>query len=314
MLILPNRRQVLTGLGYASGLGLTGTAAYGVGVEAMHGLAVTRYAPVLPGWTPGLHLKVAVLADFHVCEPFMPLDRVAEIVDATNALKPDLVLLLGDYPASGRIAWRRVPLDAFARTVEGLRAPLGIHAVLGNHDWWDDREAQMRRAGPPEAQRALEARGIPVLENDAVRLVHEGRPFWLAGLGDQQSFLDRAGNVVAWRDDLPATLTRITDDAPAILMAHEPDIFPEVPDRFALTLSGHTHGGQIRLLGLSPAIRRIEGLDLSYGHVVSKGRHIIVSGGFGVSRVPVRIGVPPEIVWLDLGRDAVPAAEAAAKG
>lgn len=313
MLILPTRRQVLTGLGYASAVGLTGTAAYGVGIEAMHGLVVTRYAPVLPRWTPGLRLKVAVLADFHVCEPFMPLDRVAEIVDATNALKPDLVLLLGDYPASGRIAWRRVPLDAFARTVERLRAPLGIHAVLGNHDWWDDQEAQMRRSGPPEAQRALEARGIPVLENDAVRLVHRGQPFWLAGLGDQQSFLDRAGNVVAWRDDLPATLAKLTDDAPAILMAHEPEIFPEVPDRFALTLSGHTHGGQIRLLGHSPAIRRVEGLDLSYGHVVSKGRHIIVSGGFGVSRVPVRIGVPPEIVWLDLGHEGpAQAAEAVA--
>ena len=79
MLILPTRRQVLTGIGCASVAGLTGTAAYGVGVEAMNGLVVTRYAPVLPGWTPGLRLKVAVLADFHVCEPFMPLDRVAEM-------------------------------------------------------------------------------------------------------------------------------------------------------------------------------------------------------------------------------------------
>ena len=295
MLILPSRRQFLTGVGAGAGL-LAATGVYAFDVEPLHRLVVTRYAPALPRWTPGLRLRVAVLADFHVCEPFMPLDRVAEIVDATNALKPDLVLMLGDYPA-GRIAWKKLPLADFARLAEGLRAPLGTHAILGNHDWWDDAAVQSAGRGTPAVKGLLEARGIPVLENGASRLSKDGRPFWIAGLADQQPFYGSPEGL----DDLPATLAAVADDAPVILMAHEPDIFVEVPERVSLTLSGHTHGGQVRLFGRSPAIRRIRGHDYSYGHVIQDGRHLIVSGGFGVSRIPVRLGVPPEIVLLDLG-------------
>ena len=300
MLILPSRRQFLTGAAAGAGL-VAATGVYAFDVEPLHRLVVTRYAPALPRWNPALSMRVAVLADFHVCEPFMPFDRVAEIVDATNALKPDLVLLLGDYPA-GRIAWKKLPLTEFVRLVEGLRAPLGTHAILGNHDWWDDEAVQLARGGTPAVKGLLEARGIPVLENGAVRLWQDGHPFWLAGLADQQPFFRSEEGL----DDLPATLAAITDDAPVILMAHEPDIFVDVPDRVSLTLSGHTHGGQVRLFGRSPAIRRIRGRDYSYGHVVEAGRHLIVSGGFGVSRIPVRLGVPPEIVLLDLGGEPEP--------
>ncbi|MCJ2013000.1 metallophosphoesterase [Methylobacterium sp. J-076] len=304
MLILPSRRQVLTGLGAAAGV-VGATGVYGFGVEPLHRLVVTRYAPALPGWADGPALRIAVLADFHVCEPFMPFDRVAEIVDATNALRPDLILMLGDYPA-GEVAWSRLPLADFARLAEGLRAPLGTYSILGNHDWWDDHHTQATLGGTPQVRRLLEARGIPVLENDVLRLARDGKPFWLAGLGDQEPFKGRLEGV----DDLPGTLAKVTDDAPVILMAHEPHIFPEVPSRVALTLSGHTHGGQIRLFGRSPAIRRIAGHDLSYGHCTIGDRHLIVSGGFGVSRIPVRFGVPPEIVLVELGRSAPEATSA----
>ncbi|WP_311275344.1 metallophosphoesterase [Methylobacterium sp. WCS2018Hpa-22] len=299
MLILPTRRQLLTGIGASTAL-VASAGAYGFVIEPRHRLVVTRYAPVLPGWTHGLSLKVAVLADFHVGEPTMPLDRIAEIVDATNRLEPDLILLLGDYPSGPSVTTRKVPLVEFARVVDGLRAPLGVYAILGNHDWWDDTIVQTTRRGPVESQRVLEARGIPVMENIALRLEKDGYPFWIAGLGDQEPFLlrgDRRG-----RDDLPGTLAQVTDDAPVILMAHEPYIFPRVPERVSLTLAGHTHGGQIRFFGASPLVPFVRGKDLSYGHVVDEGRHMIVSGGFGVSRVPIRIGVPPEIVLLELGR------------
>jgi predicted MPP superfamily phosphohydrolase len=304
MLILPSRRQVLLGgLGAGAALGLS-TAAYGLVVEPRFRLVVTRYAPVLPRWNPDLRLRVAVLADFHVCEPFMPLDRIAEIVDAANALKPDLILMLGDYPAGPSVTFRKVPLPEFARVVDGLRAPLGVHAILGNHDWWDDAAVQAGERDVTEAQRVLEARGIPVMENTVLRLEKDGHPFWIAGLGDQEPFV-KVGNHQG-RDDLPGTLARITDDAPVLLMVHEPDIFLDVPDRVSLTLAGHTHGGQIRLFGYSPVIPSVRGNDFAYGHVVRKGRHMIVSGGFGVSRIPVRIGVPPEIVLLELGGAAAP--------
>lgn len=102
-------------------------------------------------------------------------------------------------------------------------------------------------------------------------------------------------------DDLDGTLMQVTDEAPVILMAHEPDVFPKVPSRVALTLSGHTHGGQIRFLGRSPVVPSRYGNRYAYGHVVEDGRNLIISGGLGCSIAPVRFGVPPEIVVVDLG-------------
>ena len=102
-------------------------------------------------------------------------------------------------------------------------------------------------------------------------------------------------------DDLDGTLAQVSDDAPVVLLAHEPDIFPRVPRRVSLTLSGHTHGGQVRFFGYAPVVPSRYGNRYAYGHVVEDGRNIIVSGGLGCSIMPVRFGVPPEIVVVDLG-------------
>ena len=101
--------------------------------------------------------------------------------------------------------------------------------------------------------------------------------------------------------NLPGTLAQVTNDAPVILLAHEPDIFPEVPARVALTLAGHTHGGQVRLFGYSPKVPSQFGNRFAYGHVVEGGRQMIVSGGLGLSVLPVRLGVPPEVLLVELG-------------
>jgi predicted MPP superfamily phosphohydrolase len=95
-------------------------------------------------------------------------------------------------------------------------------------------------------------------------------------------------------------LRQITDDARVLLMAHEPDIFPKVADRVALTLAGHTHGGQVRILGYAPVVPSRYGDRYVYGHKVEQGRHLIVSGGLGCSTLPIRFGSPPEIVLVDL--------------
>ena len=100
--------------------------------------------------------------------------------------------------------------------------------------------------------------------------------------------------------DLDGTLAKVTDDAPVILLAHEPDIFPRVPSRVSLTLSGHTHGGQVRVFGYSPMVPSRYGNRYAYGHIVEDNRHLVVSGGLGCSILPVRIGVPPEIVMVDV--------------
>src|SRR5262249_37798046 len=123
-----------------------------------------------------------------------------------------------------------------------------------------------------------------------------------AGLGDQLAY--RMGDgLFRGADDMNKTLSQIGDDtSPAILLAHEPDIFPRVPARFGLTLAGHTHGGQVKLPLIGrPLVPSIFGQRYAYGHVVENGRHLIVSGGLGVSNLPVRLGVPPEIVLIELG-------------
>lgn len=299
------RRTVMKGLGaLAAGTTLTG----GYALAEPWRLGVTRYAVQPQNWPAGLRLKLAVIADLHVCEPWMGIDRVRQIVARTNALAPDAVLLLGDYVVGYRMARlaRDVPEQAWADALGGLRAPFGVHAVQGNHDWWEP-SVQKARSGPTRVQIALERAGIRVFENDAVRLEKQGRPFWIAGLGDQWAFYPsdgrRAWGRIAYEgvDDLPGTLAKVTDDAPIVLMAHEPDIFPQVPARVAVTISGHTHGGQVRLAGYAPVVPSIYGRRFAYGHIVEDRRHLVVSGGLGCSGLPVRFGVPPEIVMVELG-------------
>lgn len=297
------RRHLIRSIGGLSALGVS-TAAYGVGIEPVLRLRVTRYHPKPRQWPADFPLKIAVIADIHACDPWMSLERIEAIVDRTNALNADLIVLLGDYVAGLHQVTRVIPSREWARVLAGLKAPLGVHAVMGNHDYWDDRIVQQAGRGVTIAHRALEAAGIPVYENDAVRLTKDGRPFWLAGLGDQLAFLParRFRNMArSGADDLNATLAKVTDDAPIILLAHEPNIAPRVPARVALQLSGHTHGGQVRLLGWSPAVSPKNGLRLAYGHFRLKC-DLIVSGGLGCSIMPIRVGVPPEIVEVTLGR------------
>ncbi len=294
------RRQFLRLIG----LGAVASAvagAYAVAIEPLHRLRITRYAFTPPRWTPGLTLRVAVLADLHACDPWMSLDRIRRIVDQTNALEPDIILLLGDYLSGMSLVTRHIPPSDWAAVLAGLDAPLGRYAVLGNHDWWDDETVQERGSGPTLAGEALSVVGIDHLENRAVQLEKEGRPFWVAGLGDQLAFTTTSRRR-KWRgmDDLPGTLAQLTDDAPVLLMAHEPDIFPQVPERISLTLSGHTHGGQVRLFGYSPVVPSHYGNRYAYGHVIEEERHLIISGGLGCSIAPIRFGSPPEIVLLDL--------------
>lgn len=277
---------------------MSSLGAYAFGIEPAYRLRVQSYAPLLPRWPNDFPLTIAAIADPHVGEPYMPVRRLEEIVSVTNALQPDLILLLGDFMAGHRFITRPVSMKECANAFRGLKAPLGTYAILGNHDWWEDSEAQRNRRGPVIARRELEAVGIPVLENDGLRLTKDGRPFWLLGLGDQLAFL---GSPLQGIHDLEGTLAKLTDDAPAIMMAHEPDIFPLVPERVALTLSGHTHGGQVRVFGYSPMVPSSYGNRYAYGHVEENGRHLIVSGGLGTSIMPVRFGVPPEIVFVALG-------------
>ena len=206
-------------------------------MEAAHDLIVTSYRPVPRNWPDAHRLTITVIADLHAGGPNMGIERVVQVVDGANALGSDLIVVLGDFFATHRFITEHVPHAAWAAELARLKAPLGVHAILGNHDWWYDVDG---------VREALAKVRIPLMENSALLLGEPGKRFWLAGLGDQLAYII-GPNRFRGEDDLPGTLARIDTDDPVILLAHEPDIFTQVPARVALTLAGHTHGGQIKL-------------------------------------------------------------------
>lgn len=249
-------------------------------------LVVSRAELTLPAWPAPLSgLKVALLSDLHVGSPFWDLQALSRLVQRTNAEHPDLVLLAGDYQVNTIPGGVYVAPEAIAQGLSELKAPLGVIAVLGNHDWWNDGE---------RTRAAFTAHGIIVLEENAKPLVHHGVVFSVVGLADQ---ITRPSNV-------KAALATAAPDAPTLLLVHEPDVFETLPRLGlapTLTLAGHTHGGQVRLPLLGRRVVPSEfGQRFAYGHVVENGRHLYVTGGVGTSILPVRFGVPPEIALLTL--------------
>ncbi|MBY6081597.1 metallophosphoesterase [Ruegeria arenilitoris] len=289
------RRGFIKGLLAVTLAGLV-VSLYGFFIEPAMRLRVRKWKLKRADWTAP-PLRIAVIADLHAGEPFVNQKRIRQVVRRTNALDADLVLLLGDFTASHRMVSKPVAMADITPVLAGLTARHGVFAVLGNHDWWDDTAAQRRGGGPNYYADALAASGIPVLSNSAKKLDDPG--IWLAGLEDQLAIVEGNGRYRGL-DDLSGTLRQITDDAPVILMAHEPDIFPQVPDRVALTLSGHTHGGQIRLFGWSPVVPSRFGNRYAYGPVREGGKDLVVSGGIGCSILPVRFGVTPEITLVEI--------------
>ncbi len=239
---------------------------------------------VVKNWPQRLNgFTVAFITDPHVGSPHIDLEKLAEIVAQTNARKPDLVLLGGDYVIQGVLGGKRVPSDKIAQALAGLKAPYGVYGILGNHDWWDDSQrilAEFTQAG------------IPLLEDRSVEIRHpNGDSFWLAGITD---YLEGP-------HDVAKALSGIPDGVPLLALTHTPDIFPELPHHIGLTLAGHTHGGQVYLPFIGrPLVPSQYGERYAKGLVTEQGRHLFVSVGIGTSILPVRFLTPPEVVMLRL--------------
>jgi uncharacterized protein len=237
----------------------------------------------VPHWPAELSdLRLAVLSDLHVGSPYWGLERLAELVAEINARHPDAVLLAGDYLINGVKFGTWVDPESMARELGKLSTPLGTVAVLGNHDWWNNGR---------RVRRALESQGIIVLDNQARAFPHAGSAFWVAGVGD---FLTS-------HDDVEQALAGVPAGVPLLVLTHNPDIFPQIDQRASLTLAGHTHGGQVKLPFVGrPVIPSDYGQRFAAGHVVEGDRHLFVTTGVGTSIMPVRWGVPPEVVFLSL--------------
>lgn len=281
---------------------LAGFGAYSLWWEPAMMMRVVRWRVGLPEWRGRKPVRLVIISDLHAGAPHITLNRVSRIVARANALRPDVAILLGDYAAAHPFTWGGTAKRDIIARLRAFTAPAGTYSVVGNHDWWQDVEAQEARRGPTETERELEAAGIPVLDNRSVRIGGRADGFWLAGVGEQRPFDE--GPDGEGMDDLEAALAQVGDDGPVVLLAHEPDLFDHLPEasrKVSLTISGHTHGGQIRLLGGAPLINASDNEKWSWGRYDDDdGRVLIVSGGIGCSVLPMRVGVPPEITVIDL--------------
>ncbi|HEX2674231.1 MAG TPA: metallophosphoesterase [Polyangiaceae bacterium] len=269
------------------GLFLAALLAIALGVDALFvepaRLVVNRQELKLPNWPAELSgLRVAFLSDLHVGSPHWGLSRLHELVQQVNAEQPDLILLGGDYLINGVWFGNHVEAEPIALELGQLRAPLGVYAVLGNHDWWNDG---------PKVRAAFEAHGVTVLDDEVRRLHFKGKSVCLLGVRDETERLRSA------RKELELALPGM----PLLVLMHEPDLFDDFDERATLTLAGHTHGGQVDLpvLGRRVVPSRF-GPRYAAGHIVENERHLFVTTGVGTSIIPVRFRVPPEIALLTL--------------
>ncbi|MGQ0644445.1 MAG: metallophosphoesterase [Elusimicrobiota bacterium] len=277
---LKSKLAISLGLLFLAGLSL---AAYSFYFEPNR-LVVRRQSFALENWPAGARpLRIAALADIHVGSPYIGMTKMEKIVKTCNALEPDVVVLLGDYVILGVLGGHFVEPEDIGPKLAGLKARHGVYAVLGNHDWWYDGF---------RIQRALEAAGIKVLEDEAVALDHEGRRVWLVGVADKWTR----------RPNIERALAPVPEGEPAVVITHNPDVFPLLPPKAGLTLAGHTHGGQVKLpLMGRPIVPSRYRERYAAGAVRRGSQHMYVSSGIGTSVLPVRFRVPPEIAFISAG-------------
>lgn len=240
---------------------------------------------VLLPWPGQRPLRVGVLTDLHVGSPYHGVRRLRSTVERANTTGADLICILGDLVTKGVIGGSFVLPEAIASELGRLRAPAGVVAVLGNHD---------RSYDGPRVRRALEANGIAVLEDTAVRLRTPSGSMWIAGVSDYRTA----------PHDVRRAMSAVTDSgSPVLLITHNPDLFPSVPARVLLTIAGHTHGGQVHLPVIgAPIVPSRYRQRYTAGEIIEQGRRLFVATGIGTSFVPVRVGVPPAILVLTLKR------------
>lgn len=274
-----NRRDFLSLAGRAALGCALGVGGYSVLEAKWLGVQrVTLRVPNLPGAWAGA--TIAFLTDIHY-GPFVPMAYVRHAVNVANSLEPDIVALGGDFPHRSRE--RIAPCIA---EMGKLRARLGRFSVLGNHDhYFHGREL---------AQAALREAGIEELTNRGVWLERGGARLRLCGVGD------------FWQDvqDLPAAVGDAGGREAVILLSHNPDYVECIRDpRVGLVLSGHTHGGQVRLPVIgAPVVPSLYGQKYAQGLVQGPVAQVFVSRGVGTITPPVRLGCAPEIVFITLAR------------
>jgi predicted MPP superfamily phosphohydrolase len=287
---LPERRHFLEGVATAAVASPFVLGAYGL-LWGRLNLEVTKQPIRLARLPRGFHgFRIAQLSDIHV-GPFMSEDEIRKYVRIANELKPDLIVLTGDF-----VTWDASTASAVVNALSGLKAPLGVFGSLGNHDAW---------AGAEDLLAELFARaGIRILRQERAPISAGNESFNLMGLDFTNS---RSMSVDGWHlssRKLEGVENLMMRDTANILLSHNPDSF----DRAAhlgidLSLAGHTHGGQLALEFISPEIApsRIVTPYVA-GWFERPGGQLYVNRGIGTIAAPMRVGAPPEITVFELLR------------
>ena len=271
------RRKFLKWL-TAGGVVCFGGIAFDAFVIEPHGFKVTKHTislPRLPQDWDGL--TIAHITDTHIGR-LSGLEDARQIVDMTNQLHPDLIVITGD------IVSRADSISpALAVILGDLRAPMGKFAVLGNHEYWTDS---------PKIIETFEAAGIKFLTNDKHIFTRNGKALSLGGVDD---FME--GN-----PDVLRTFRGVDENVPRILLCHNPDYAEDMPaeSNVDLMLCGHTHGGQVKIPLLGPPLVPINHRKYAEGLVAGPHCPVFVSRGLGMVGIPVRFNCPPEIPLITL--------------
>jgi hypothetical protein len=260
----------------------------------------------IPHLPPSLDgLTIVQLTDLHV-GPYIRERELRHLVSVVNSLRPDLVAVTGDI-----LDRHLSSLPEAVRGLAGIESPLGIYAVLGNHDIYADQYSFTRQhRGGVEIAKGMETIGIRTLRNEVVHL-GEGRDR-LALLGlDWLSPDPRSPNFYQYkqpetRRELHLMASQVEPETPSVLLAHHPDTFKDaIPFRIGLTLAGHTHGGGQVILGhvggvpIGIGMMRFQYLS---GLYQENGYSLYVNRGIGYLGIPIRINCPPEISRFRLTR------------
>lgn len=268
-----NRREFLKAAGLAVGGGLVTATSYLAINDESQEPVVDRVPIRLKNLHPALEgFTMLQMTDLHLY-PLTQPSLIEKSVVMANSLNPDLVVMTGDY------VWQVLDaIDELAPILSGLNARYGVYSSLGNHDYWLDAEV---------ITATMEAAGLPVLVNQGLTIQQGGGSFYLAGLDDGWS-----GN-----PDLDATLEGAKPGDPVILLCHEPDLADlfSKDGRVGLQLSGHTHGGQIRIPGIGALILPYLGRKYDFGMYKINDMLLYTNRGIGVISEPVRYNCPPEI-------------------
>lgn len=218
--------------------------------------------------------KIIQLSDIHH-SPFTGLEHIERAVKIANRLRPDMFLLTGDY-----VSHESEYIAPVAAAMGRLRSKYGTYACLGNHDHWTDADL---------VTHLFRGEGINMLVNEGLRLEARGSAFWLCGVDDH----------MVGKTDLAAALRGSYPDEMKLLLAHNPIIFREAAKLGVdLTLSGHTHGGQIKVR--NPEKRILPQRKLKAGLHTRRDSQIYITRGIGTVVLPLRYQCPPEISLLEL--------------